>query len=295
MLPTVSIICVNYNGKQQIREFINSVKKLNYPRQKVETIVVDNASSDRSTQLILRLFPKVKLIPLKRNIGYGPALNIGISHAQSSYFFIANNDLVIHPDSLKTLIDYNTKHPEVGILGGQIISKITGFPSSGYQTFNYWTGTVKMINKDIKKIAEVPWVQGCAMLIAKTTIEKIGLFDERFSKTYFEDLDLCKRAQYAGYKTVINPQAIFYHYQSFTMDGVVQKYVKWYYWNKSKIGFIFKYGNFWQIFTVLSLQFVSSIFKSILNHPYHVKLFSKALLWNLKNRHRNFLKYPSLA
>lgn len=285
MLPTVSIICVNYNGLEQVKQFLASVKTLNYPKKNLETVVVDNGSHDGSIQLISKQFPRVKLIPLKNNHGYGPALNIGIRLAKSSYIFIANNDLKLHPDSLKTLVEYSIKHPDIGILGGKLISKINGAPSSGFSTFNYWTGIVKMAKKEVRKITEVQWVQGCAMVVAKKTLDKIGLFDERFSKIYFEDLDLCRRTQKAGLKTVIIPKAIFYHYQSFTMDKIMPKSIKLYYWNKSKIGFIFKYGNFWQIMSILSIQLLVSIYHSIMDRPYYIKVFLKALRWNLKNQH----------
>ncbi len=290
MYPKVAIIAINYNGKELINEFLNSTKKLKYPKSKIQIIVIDNHSTDGSNTLINKYYPSVKLIRLEDNIGYGPAANIGIKRSSGNYLFIANNDLLFHPNSIKILVKYIQKHPEIGILGGKIISSTDHTKiASGYQTFNYYTGQIDIGSKDIARITKVQWVQGCAMLIPRSVFKEVGLFDENFSKIYFEDLDLCKRVQEAGFKTVINPNSIFYHYQSYTMDKVVNLSTKWFFWHKNKIQYVIKHANILQILTVIILQGFFSLYWTIIKNQPSLTTFVKALDWNI--RHFSIIRY----
>lgn len=291
-IDTVSIIAVNWSAKEKINDLLNSLKKLNYPKNKLEIIVVDNHSTDGSNRLIKKYHPKVRLIRLKDNIGYGPALNIGIKRASGNYMFISNNDLCFHPDSIKILVRYIQKHPEIGILGGKIISSTNQTKvASGYQKFNYLTSQIDIGSTAITRISKVQWVQGCAMLIPRSVFKEVGLFDENFSKIYFEDLDLCKRVQEAGYETVINPNSIIYHYQSYTMDNVVNLSTKWFYWHKNKIQYMIKYASLVQILTVIILQGLLSLYWTLIKNEPSLLPFLKAFSWNIRHfisiRHRH--------
>ncbi len=281
-IDTLSVVTVNMNAKNKINDLLKSLKKINYPKKKIETIVIDNHSTDGSNALIKKNYPKVRLIRLKNNIGYGPALNIGIKRSSGNYIFISNNDLNFHPNSIKILVRYIQKHPEIGILGGKIVSSIDQTKvASGYQTFNYFTGQIDIGSQALVKITKVQWVQGCAMLIPRSVFKKVGLFDENFSKIYFEDLDLCKRVQQKGFETVINPNSIFYHDQSYTMDNVVNLSEKWFYWHKNKIQYVIKHANLLQILTVISLQGLFSLYWTLIKNQPSLVPFLKAFGWNI--------------
>lgn len=282
--PKISILCVNYNGQDQITDFLKSTQKLHYPKDKLQTIVVDNHSTDNSISLIEKNFKDVQVVKLAKNSGYAPAINIGLAKTQGQYTLIANNDLVLSPKSLSILVDFCQKNPDVAIVGGKILSKADSSKIiSLCQTFNYTTGRVQMVTKNIKKPQNVQWVQGAAMLIPKSTFVKIGTFDPGFEKIYFEDLDLCRRAQLQNLKTVIVPSAIFYHYQSYTMDNLVTKNFKWYNWHKNKIRFALKHASPFQVVTILIFEAAASILQTFFKNQPHIGPFIKALVTNFKN------------
>lgn len=135
----------------------------------------------------------------------------------------------------------------------------------------------------ITKPREVQWVQGCAMLIPRSIIKKVGTFDEGFEKVYFEDLDFCKRVQMVGFKTMLYPSAVFYHYQSYTLDNVVEKKFKWYNWHKNKIRFLLKHAASLQILTAVTVEFLWSSYLTIFKGQNQLESYLKGLLWNLQN------------
>ena len=118
--PKVSIIFPNFNGGNEPLECLASIQKLNYLKEKIETIVIDNGSSDGSDIEIKKRFPKVKLIKNKSNLGFAKAINKGINKATGNFIFVTNDDLVFEKNSLKKLIEYARLHDEIGVIGGKI-------------------------------------------------------------------------------------------------------------------------------------------------------------------------------
>ena len=281
-LPTVTIITPNWNGGNQPLEFINSIKKLNYPQDKIQIIIIDNGSQDNSPIQIAKIYPDVKLICLKQNLGFSPAVNIGIKKAKGKFIFIGNDDLVMEKNSLRYLLNYLQKSPKTGIVGGKIYFKNKPkVISSCGQRFNFITGSVSICKNPNKK-KEVDWVQGCALLFPRTLINQIGLLDDKFTKIYFEDFDLCLRAKKAGYKIVYYPKAIFYHGQSTTMDKIPD--FKLFQWYKNKIRFILKHLKPLNIVSTLFFQFILLIpYNILVIKNINFKPFFKALSWNYKH------------
>mgnify|MGYP001592549509 FL=1 len=132
-LPKVSIIFPNYNGGRLSLDCLQSIKKLNYPKERIETVVVDNGSTDGSDIKIKSKFPNVKLVKNKQNLGFAKAINIGGKIAKGSFFLITNNDVIIDKDCVKNLITFLQKPPSIGIIGPAIYDlknpqKILGYP-----------------------------------------------------------------------------------------------------------------------------------------------------------------------
>src|SRR3989344_2152428 len=173
--PKVSIIFPNYNGGNEPLECLESIRKLNYPKDKIEVIVIDNNSTDGSDLKIKEKFKEVHLVKNKKNLGFAKAINQGIKRARGDYIFVGNDDLVFEQNSLKNLVDFSLKNPRVGILGGKIFFK--GPPhricSCGY-VMNKWTGDVHIAGNP-EKIKEPDSLQGCALLVSKKVFKKIGL------------------------------------------------------------------------------------------------------------------------
>lgn len=249
--PLISIIFPNYNGGKEPIDCLKSIQKLNYPKNNIEVIVIDNASSDGSDKKIKDRFPKIKLIKLDKNYGFAKAVNIGIKKAKGELIFVGNDDLVFEKNSLKNLADFTVKNPNIGVLGGKIYLKSSPrkITSSGYM-INRLTGNIyKAPNPN--ELKEPDWVQGCAMLIPKKVFKKVGFFDEGF-KHLFEDVDFCFRTRKKGYKIVYNPEAIFWHGESTSANkNLLQKYYNWY---LGKLRFVLKNLSIYNILSILFVQ-----------------------------------------
>src|SRR3989344_4386269 len=103
MLPFVSLVVVNYNGQDIIERCLHSLFKIDYPKDRYEVIVVDNASADKSISII-KSFKKVKLIRNSNNMGY-VGINSCLNKVKGKYIFILNNDLEIEKNCLKKLAE----------------------------------------------------------------------------------------------------------------------------------------------------------------------------------------------
>ena len=114
-LPYVSIIIVNYNGKQFIEKCVSSILSIDYPSTKYEVIVVDNNSVDGSIELIENKFRGIQIVRLKRNLGYVGGVNTGEKYAKGAYVVVLNNDLIVEKKWLIELIRPMIINSNVGI------------------------------------------------------------------------------------------------------------------------------------------------------------------------------------
>lgn len=279
---SISIISVNYNGGEQNLQLLTSIENLNFPKNKIQVIVVDNHSTDGSDKAIMEKFPNTILLKQKTNLGYGPAINIAIKKAVGQFIFIVNNDIILDANCPKLLLDFIKNNSNIGIVGPKLLPVKKKAQTAQYQKFNYWTGHVDMRSKIINKPTEVQWIQGCAMFMPKEICQKIGYFDEGFSKIYFEDIDYCVRTQAKGMRTLIYPKAVCYHLQSFTVDKISLSR-KWYYWHKNKIRFVIKHANFLQMITVISFEILASFYWTFIKKQPNIKSLIKAIAVNTKN------------
>jgi len=282
MHKTVSIIFPNFNGGQEPLECLDSIAKLAYPKSKIEVLVIDNNSTDGSPQSIIKLFPWVKLIRLKENVGFIQAVNHGIHQAKGAYIFIGNDDLVFSPASLGVLINYIEKNKDVGALGGKVYYK--NFPqeiaSAGYM-FDSWTGHIYCAQNS-EKLKEVDWIQGCALLTTKLVIKKVGLFDEGFGFIYFEDTDFCFRVRQQGFKVTYLPTVEFWHGNTTTMNK--NKPRKYYEWYKNKFRFMLKHLPLINICCIFFIQgFLVIPYRALILQDGRFIAYLKGLAWNIKH------------
>jgi len=253
--PVVSIIFPTLNGWEDTRRCLQSISKLNYPKNKIEVIVVDNASKKtQNSKLKTQNYNlKLKIIRNNTNFGFARAVNQGIKRAQGDYIFVTNNDMIFSRSFLSELVGFAEKNPTVGIVGGKIYYQkpenkllFTGL------SFNPWTGSIKKLPNP-NQTKETEWVQGCTMLVKKDVVKKIGIFDPDYFYT-FEDLDFCKRAKKAGFKIFYFPKAVAWHKEGGTIDkmGFRKKAYELY---KAKFRYIFKNCSPLQILSTTLIQF----------------------------------------
>lgn len=279
--PSVTITFPNFNGGKEPIDCLKSIRKLNYPKEKLQIIVVDNHSIDGSFENIKKKFPETVFIRNTKNLGFAKAVNQAIKMARGEYLFITNDDIIFEKNSLKNLIEYSLKNPQTGVLGGKIYQKANPkkIASAGY-LMNKWTGNIYSA-KNPNKIKDPDWIPGCTMLISKKTLKMVGLLDDNFTYS-FEDYDYCLRVKKLGLRIIYLPTAIFWHGESVTANKNLNlKHVQWY---QSKLRFIIKNIPIVNIVSILFLQiFLFTPYKAIVLRDGRFVPFIKGLAWNIKN------------
>ncbi len=219
----LSICIVNWNVREKLRECLVSI----YRHSKdisIETIVVDNASSDGSLEMVQTCFPEVVLIGNSVNIGFGRANNIAIERCKGNYVILLNPDIVV-TQSLKRMITYLRKLPKAGVVGCKLVN-LEGFPQKSYfyKFPTLWSeflwGTllyrITYMSNNCKSndgnVFEVDWIVGACMMFERNFLLKLGGFDNRFF-LYGEDVDLCYRIKKIKYQVYYlnNIKMIHYH------------------------------------------------------------------------------------
>lgn len=236
MKPIVSIIVLNWNGKDYTKQCIESIAK-HTARKKYELIVVDNGSNDGSIEILEKMKNK-KLVDTvilnSANIGFSGANNQGMKIAKGEYIFLLNNDTLLEKNWLEKMVAIAESHPKIGVVGPNLppkkASKIVfggGFiDDSGIARHSY-----------NKQEHDAEQVGGGAFLIKRALFDKIGFLDNGFNPIYFEESDYCARTLKAGYRIVFSPKISIIHFGS---EIVKKQPSKWAYvtLNKNRLRFM---------------------------------------------------------
>jgi GT2 family glycosyltransferase len=224
----VSIIIVNWNTEALLRDCLSSIYEqttnINY-----EIIVVDNASTDQSIEMVRHNFPTVKLIQNKENRGFAAANNQAIETAQGRYILLLNSDTIVLDKAIEKTFAFANTHPEAGATGcrvlnpdGTIQTTCFTFPSllNMFLSFTYlykffpknrFFGREQMTWWDRNDVRQVDVITGCFMLIRREAIEQVGLMDESFF-VYAEETDFCYRLKKNGWKVMFTPVGQIIHF-----------------------------------------------------------------------------------
>jgi GT2 family glycosyltransferase len=212
-MPSVSVITVNYNGKQLLRDCFDSLLVLNYPKNKLEIIMVDNGSDDDSIDYVKKRYPRTKVIKNDIN-NYCKANNLGISESRGEYVAILNNDTKVHKNWLAELIKVISKDDKIGAVGSKILFLDGRIQSTGHIEFpNYNWGDRGLLEEDREQydhVMEMQSVSNCSALYRRKALDSVGLFDEDFNM-YMEDVDLAFRLRRKGWKIFFVPNSVTYH------------------------------------------------------------------------------------
>lgn len=225
--PVLSIVIVSWNVCDDLHECLRSLVT-RHSSLVIEVIVVDNASSDRTVEMVRREFPQVTLISNDENLGYTKANNQGILQSRGKYILLLNPDTIVREGALDALIEFAEANPQAGIIGGKLLNPDGGiqrsarsFPDIGAGLFrntllgrlfpkNPFVRRYLMTDFSYDEVHEVDWVSGAAMLVRREVFDIIGLLDEGFW-AYCEDVDFCWRARQVGFKVLFCPNAVIVH------------------------------------------------------------------------------------
>ena len=221
----ISVIIASYNRKDLLRRCLDSIRRQS--SQDVEIIVVDNGSSDNSKEMMKAEYPGVKLIPNTKNLLFCKAYNQGIDASKGDFILCLNNDVILDKDYLREAFSVFRQNEKIGMVSGKILRMddktidSTGlFLGRNRKAVERGYGTKDGGQYDTP--GYVFGVSGACAFFSRSLLLDIkdenGYFDERF-RMYYEDLDLCWRAQKKGWKAYYNPKAIAYHVRAGTAVG----------------------------------------------------------------------------
>ena len=213
----ISIITINYNGLKDTCALIESIPF----NDKMEVIVVDNASKNNEATEIERQFPNVTVVRSEKNLGYAGGNNLGIQAAHGKYLFIINNDTVFKDFNVQSLIDRLESAPNIGIVcpkirfawGNHPIQYAGYTPLSKVTVRNQAIGFGEGDKGQYETAHPTPYAHGAAMLIKREALEKVGIMPECYF-LYYEELDWSMMFTRAGYQIWYEPKCTIYHKES---------------------------------------------------------------------------------
>lgn len=215
-LPFVSIIILNYNSKIFLNDCLNSVSEIDYPINRYEIIVVDNASSDDSVSYIRQNFPDVFIVENTSNLGFSEGNNIGVKKAKGELLFFLNTDTIVDKKCLKIMVDAMTADKSIGLINPKILcmddKKYINCTGGIYHPWGVALdrGFMERDVGQYNKLEEVDYGMAAALLLRKRVFEESGGFDKDFF-AYAEDVNMSITSRLLGYKIIYLPSAIVYH------------------------------------------------------------------------------------
>jgi len=217
MTGKILVLIVNWNGKEDTLACLESLKATRGEVGRI--VVVDNGSTDGSVEAINRHFPQVTVIENQRNLGFGAANNMGmrlfLQEERCHYLLLLNNDTLVAPSALRVLASALSEEgvgaavPKIYYADGQRLWYAGGRIDWKQGSATHY-GHGRRDEGRFNRRGEVSFATGCALLLKREALEKVGLFDERYFM-FGEDVDLSIRLAKAGYRILYLPEAVVWH------------------------------------------------------------------------------------
>jgi hypothetical protein len=221
----LSIVILNWNTRDLLAECLTSVRT-HSEGLSVETIVVDNASTDGSPEMVRQQFPWVRLIPNRENVGFSRGNNLALALSQARYVLLLNSDARVTAGALTVLVKLADAQPKAGILGAQLLNTDGTFQASHSPFPNLWqeflilSGLGRALygrwypsrGPEIEKGPQrADYVDGACLLVRRAAIEQVGGLDDGYFM-YAEEVDWCYTMQRAGWEVWYQPEARILHH-----------------------------------------------------------------------------------
>jgi GT2 family glycosyltransferase len=220
-LPKVAILILNWNTSRYLKKFLPSILNTTYPNK--EVFVIDNFSTDDSILMLRRDFPEVKIVEMHSNLGYATGYNLCLSKISADYFLLVNSDIEVTSSFIEPVISFMESDDSIGICQPKLLSMDTksSFEYAGacggwidILGYPFARGRILLtIEEDTGQYDETTrlfWATGACMFLKSSVYQKVGGFYDYYYM-HQEDIDICWRAQNAGYKIYACPEAVVYH------------------------------------------------------------------------------------
>ena len=265
----LSVILVNYNGKDFIGKCLDSIEK-NLLGIQSEVIVVDNHSTDGSVELLQNRHPNIRLLRNHENLGFSKSNNLGIKASNGFYILIINPDTYVYSDAIRILLTEIKENSDVGAVGPALLNDKNNYQLSFGGRIGFFSELAKklFLNRLTKcKLRKNPqkrnvqWLSGACFISRRDVLERVGMFDERFF-LYFEDIDLCTRMRKSGWRLVYLPEAKVFHQGGASTE--LKKLNSRFHYRKSQLYFYKKHSSILSLFLLkffFSINFIFILFQ----------------------------------
>jgi N-acetylglucosaminyl-diphospho-decaprenol L-rhamnosyltransferase len=220
----LSIAVVSWNTRDLLDQCLQSVLHTTEGIQ-AETIVVDNASTDGSADMVRGAYPQVRLIENAENVGFARANNQAFGASVGRHFVLLNPDTVCLPNALPALVTFLDQHLKAGAVGPLVLNADKTLQYSWARFPTFWSEVRGKLDRRLRPSGAQPmtddetrangpfradWIGGCCLMIKRNAIEQVGLLDESFFM-YTEETDWCCRLHKAGWEVWVDPRAEIVH------------------------------------------------------------------------------------
>lgn len=220
--PDVSVVLVSFNSDAFIGECLQSLCSSGV-NCLVETILVDNGSSDETVDKTREIFPWVHIIQNSTNRGFAAGSNQGIRASTGRYVLLLNCDTVVNGGAIDAMVQFLDLHPDAGAVGGTLLNLDRTF-QSGWSTFsNLWQEFLIALHvgavvrpgypshRTSSEVVAVDWLTAACLMVRREAVNQVGYFDEDYFM-YSEEVDLQFRLRRAGWKVYYLPQVNTIHH-----------------------------------------------------------------------------------
>ena len=225
----ISVVILSWNDRQHLEICLESLEQAKVGCS-LEVIIVDNASTDGSPEMVRCKFPGMKLIQNQENLGFAIGNNIGIKASSGRYVCLLNSDIKLLNMCLQGLYDYMERSPDIGILGPKIMNADLTHQSSCRRFPGLWNNFCSAVGlasvfKQVSafsgehmlyfhgdSVLDVDVLVGCFWFVRREAMSQFGVLDEDFFM-YAEDVDWCKRCWRTGWRVVFFPDVQAIHYR----------------------------------------------------------------------------------
>ena len=277
-----TVIVLNFNGEHLLPACLDSLA--GQTGADIDTVVVDNGSSDGSAALVARKYPWARFIALSENSGFSTANNVALRDALdrgSEFALLLNNDTFAAPDFVAQMLAVIQSDSRIAAVCPKIyfahqpnVLWYAGGDFSLWTSFNNHRGWRKADRGQFDHIQEITQATGCAMLVRLRTLQEVGLLDEQFW-AYVEDLDWSVRFLKKGHRLAFAPKARLWHLDGATAVGAMgsgSKVLRQFLSTRNMVFLARKHVSWWQA--------PSYIFGFLFNH---IAFYTGLRLW-----HRDF-------
>ena len=211
----VSVVLVNFRGTDDTITAIEQLGLVDWPAEKLEIVVVENASGDDSAERIRAAAPHVNLIVSETNDGFAGGCNKGVAGSSGEYIALLNNDAKPDRGWIRAAVEKFEESPRIGAVASRVLDwegELVDYIGSAMTWYGmgYKPMTAEAIPRTPDEVKDVLFGTGSAMFVRRSVFDQLGGFDERYFM-FFEDVDLGWRLNLLGYRFAYEPKSLAFH------------------------------------------------------------------------------------